>query len=455
MTDLARTLWSMERTRWRASALVLGLALASVAAACSGDDTAVPEAASGEAPGAVMATDAPTTSANTTANTSAGASSDPSPTTAGPAPTSEPPLSPVEDPFFDPGDVPAGEAGDIIRARPFDVGDPNMQGWQVLAWSRDVRDEPVAVSGVVVAPTTPATGPRPVLSWAHGTTGMGDQCAPSRSWAAGNAPERALLPAMQLSGWVLAATDYQGLGTPGDHTYVVGQAEGRNVLDIVRAAQRLDGTGANAESPVVVWGHSQGGGAALFAAELAPTYAPELQVVGAVAGAPAAEFGTLQSTLDAGPYAGFQVMASIGFLAAYPELRSTEPLSADAQALVDQVRTSCVGDILGMFAGRSTADLVGPGTGSEQAVAAVLDENTAGCAATDVPILVYHGEDDDLIPPTVSARVLDRYCALGVPIQRLTYPGADHVSVINAALGDVIGFAQARLAGEPAPSSCG
>jgi pimeloyl-ACP methyl ester carboxylesterase len=357
---------------------------------------------------------------------------------------------PIDDPFFDATGEAPGAPGDIIRARTFDLADPTLTGWQVLAWSRDVRDEPLAVSGVVIAPAAPASAPRPVLTWAHGTTGMGDECAPSRAWASGTASEAGLLPILQNAGWVFAATDYQGLGTPGDHTYVVGLAEGRNVLDFARAAQRLEGTGATSDSPVLAWGHSQGGGAALFAAELAPTYASDVNVIGAMAGAPAAEFDQLESSLDAGPYAGFQLMAAIGFLAAYPELAPPEPPGAE----LDEVRTACVGEILQRFAGQPSAEVLGHDASGRPEVTAVLEANSAGNTATDVPILMYHGEDDEIVPVEVSASVLERYCAIDVTVERRTYPGEAHVSVIAAAFGDLVGYAMARLAGEPAPTSC-
>src|SRR4029079_13844509 len=93
-------------------------------------------------------------------------------------------------------------------------------------------------------------------------------------------------------GWTFVATDYEGLGTPGVHPYLVGLSEARGVLDIVRSAQQLPTSGVSADSPVMIFGHSQGGGAALFAAEQAATWAPELHVVGTAAGAPAGDLAT-------------------------------------------------------------------------------------------------------------------------------------------------------------------
>ena len=145
------------------------------------------------------------------------------------------------------------------------------EGWLILYSSTSPDGEPVAVSGVVVAPADPPAGPRPVIAWAHGTTGVATGCAPSLS-------DDPLfeLPALRRApgrGWVVVATDYPGLGTPGQHPYVVGVSEGRAVLDAVRAAGQID-DGPELSSQVAVWGMSQGGHAALFAAQLAPAYAP-------------------------------------------------------------------------------------------------------------------------------------------------------------------------------------
>ncbi len=118
---------------------------------------------------------------------------------------------------------------------------------------------------------------------------MGDQCSISAGVADGSAPDLTIAKGAVDQGLTVVLPDYQGLGTPGDHAYLVGQAEGRNVLDGIRAATHLDGSGATPDSKAVVWGHSQGGQAAAFTAELQPTYAPDVHLVGAVAGAPASD----------------------------------------------------------------------------------------------------------------------------------------------------------------------
>jgi pimeloyl-ACP methyl ester carboxylesterase len=90
---------------------------------------------------------------------------------------------------------------------------------------------------------------------------------------------------MLARGYVVVATDYPGLGTPGIHPYLIGKSEGRAVLDSVRAARDLPD--AAASNRFAVWGHSQGGHASLYTGELAASYAPDLKLVGVAAAAPA------------------------------------------------------------------------------------------------------------------------------------------------------------------------
>jgi len=329
----------------------------------------------------------------------------------------------------------------------------------VLYVSTTVDNTPITVSGVVIvpgagAPAAPPEG-RAVLSWAHGTTGLGDACAPSLQYPTGKAAELALAQIAVGRGMVYAATDYQGLGTPGPHPYIVGLSEGRNVLDIARAAERLQGSGAAAASKVLVWGHSQGGGAAAFAAELAPTYAPDLAVVGAMVGAPAADFPVVAAASDGGPYFGFAVMSAAGFKAAYPQLSYDAVLNDAGQQAVASIADACADQVLKQFAGHHASEYQTASPEEAPGWKEALAANEPGQLKTSVPIFLYQGANDQIIPVQVSADLLQRYCALGVTVERKTYPGTDHTSVIPAALGDIVAFANDRLAGLPAPSSCG
>src|SRR5262245_20915940 len=184
-----------------------------------------------------------------------------------------------------PGEV-AGNPGSIIRVWPLEGGGPGGgDAFRILYRSTGLNGEPIAVSGSIFVPSGAAPqGSRNVIAWAHPTSGVVEACAPSlmpdvsgMTWGLGN---------MLAQGYVVVATDYPGLGVPGQiHPYLIGVSEGRAVLDSVRAARDLPGSGAS--NRFAVWGHSQGGHAALYTGELAASYAPDLKLVGVAAAAPA------------------------------------------------------------------------------------------------------------------------------------------------------------------------
>jgi pimeloyl-ACP methyl ester carboxylesterase len=382
-----------------------------------------------------------------------------------------PPATDLDLPAF--SRAPAGLAdarpGDVLRSERVELGLDGVTTWRVLYRSVGVNGGPAAVSGLVVAPVSPATPAedlrrstgteRPVLAYAHGTTGIADACAPSRRLVAGTGTlvdriELSALAALAANGWVVTATDYEGLGTAGTHPFGVGDSAGRSVLDAVRAAERLSGTGAGPASATMIWGHSQGGGAALFAAELAPAHAPELRLVGAVAGAPAAELRALTDAILAGPNVGLAVMTAVGFAAAHPELDLRDLLTDDGLALAAQARTACVETIVAEAARQPAAHWFRGGVGVTPPFADLLERNSPGRRPTPVPVLIVHGQADQLIPVETSAALLRRLCAAGDVAHRIVYPGADHASVVISSTPDVMAWLQARLAGAPVQNDC-
>jgi cephalosporin-C deacetylase-like acetyl esterase len=151
--------------------------------------------------------------------------------------------------------------------------------------STDTHDRPIAITGTVVTPTTPwsGMGQRPIVSYAVGTQGVGDDCAPSKSMAARFEYEGPFIAGLLARGYGVVVTDYEGLGTPVVHTYVNRASQGHAVLDAIRAAQRLPEASLPDAGPVAIAGYSQGGGASASAAELQPRDAPELKLKGAYA----------------------------------------------------------------------------------------------------------------------------------------------------------------------------
>ncbi len=190
-------------------------------------------------------------------------------------------------PFYDTSALHvSGPLGQVVRSEPLGVHVDNGTALRILYRTQRSDGTKTFSSGMVFIPDNNAAGtPRPVVAWAHGTVGLGPQCAPSRT--AHPVGAIAWVSSMLARGWVVTATDYAGLGTAGTSGYLVGGDEADDVLNSVRALRYIPS--AHAGSSFAVWGHSQGGNSALFTAAQAHAYAPELHLVATVASAPAAE----------------------------------------------------------------------------------------------------------------------------------------------------------------------
>jgi fermentation-respiration switch protein FrsA (DUF1100 family) len=347
--------------------------------------------------------------------------------------------------YVPPDPLPAGEPGDLLRWEEVDAGVAGARAWRVLYLSESVQGDPIAVSGLVAAPAG-SDRDRPVLSWAHGTTGLADACTPSKD------PTSIDLAAPFLTeGWVVAATDYEGLGTPGLHPYVAGVSEGRGTLDAVKAARQLP-TGAG--TTTVLWGHSQGGHAALFAHQLAEVWAPELDVVGTVAGAPATELPLIAVALRDSPYQGYLAMAAAGLNAAHPEAALDLVLTDDAIARLAVMEEGCTAQVFAAFDGLDYDEVAKAEPTDVPVWREVLEANDPGHVRVDVPLLIIHGEADEQIPVVASQLLFERLCGLGQVVERRTYPGIGHAEVIGPSFDAMFDWMRARVAGEPAATGC-
>lgn len=363
------------------------------------------------------------------------------------------------DDFYDPpSPLPAGPPGTIIRVEPLPFVPAGARGWRVLYRSTQPDGSPLAVSGVIYAPDEPAPAEgRPVVVWAHPTTGIARDCAPSQ--LAFLLPWRIAGFADFLArGYVVAATDYPGLGTPGPHPYLVGESEGRAVLDSARAAALLPEAGAG--RTVAVWGHSQGGHAALFAGQLAPTYAPELTLVGVAAAAPPTDLATLFA-LDIGTTIGrlLGAMALVSWSEVYPDADFRRLVRPEAVPLMEAVARTCVRTAPGLLLAALPAWALGDDFLVQQPQdvepwRSLLAENSPGAAPLRAPLLVTQGTDDDIVWPWVTeAYVADR-CRDGEIVALLIYPGLDHAFAGQASAPAVADWIADRFAGRPAPTTC-
>ncbi len=180
--------------------------------------------------------------------------------------------------------LPATAAAPVLVAATPIAGAPSGASAFVIRYrSTGVRGSRVETTGIVIVPSGPApAGGRDVVAWEHGTSGIADACAPTvNEWLFDSI---AGLSGILARGYVVVATDYEGLGSPGSHPYLIGTSAARSVVDAVRAARELKA--AQTSARYVVWGESQGGHAALWTGQLAGRYAPELQLMGVAAAAP-------------------------------------------------------------------------------------------------------------------------------------------------------------------------
>ncbi len=289
--------------------------------------------------------------------------------------------------------------------------------------STTVRDATVAVTGVVVVPNTDAPpGGFPVVSWAHGTNGMADECAPSLE-PQGAAP---LANMLVDKGWLITATDYEGEGTPGLHPYIAGENAARNTIDIVRAARQLPD--APASENYVVWGHSQGGHTAMFALKIAPTYAPELHAKGVVAGAPPSQFALVYAYLKTSPFKHYLLMAAGGLNAAYgDDAPLDEVLTPEGVAMVPELENGCSGDIAAKFAAVDVDTVTKGDPFAAPAWKKILMENDPQnfATASPLPLLIIQGGNDEQIP-VVSTEILAKHlCEIDQNLAALDLSGTD------------------------------
>ena len=362
-----------------------------------------------------------------------------------PAPAVETFRGSLEDFYVPPDPMPTGEPGDLIRIQELDRSEGRVTS-RIMYLSNDASGADRAVTGVVTYPEaeSPADG-WTVISSAHGTTGVAGTCAPSRGGEAA--------PAWAVEG-VHVATDYVGMGPVGEvHPYLSKPSEGNAVIDAVTAARQIPA--ANAGTRWVSIGHSQGGHGALSAHELAAERAPELELIGTVALAPAAMLEKVYGGIDPIVTSILTMMALYSGASEHPEIEPADYLTPAAMSATGIFETGCLDAITDALVpvamgGAFTAD---PRT--TEPAASLLKENDVGEVAVDgVPVLLASGTADDRV---VIERVRDlfaRMCGAGQVTEFHVVDGADHGSVLPETADLVASWIQARIDGEPPTDTC-
>ena len=355
--------------------------------------------------------------------------------------------------------------GNIIKDEPTNIGLPTQTPYssrRVMYCSRDTNDQRIAVTGTVITPTLPwlGSGPRPIIGFAVGTQGLGDQCAPSYQLTAGTEYEAPSIAALLDAGYGVAVTDYQGLGTPGVHTFLNRKAEGHAVLDSIRAAQRLTSASLPAGGPVAIWGYSQGGQASAAAAELQQAYAPELQVKGVYVGAMPADIKAAAQYVEGTAYSFFSLYIVQGMTATYPNAGFLDMFNAAGQQVMAEVLNQCVSTTLLQHPFLQTWTLTKDGQTipahiAEQPLAPSVNLQLIGLVAPTAPVYVVHSLLDDVSQYQQGHDGAVRWCNRGATVQFDTLLVPTHILAGQTAIPLALAYLKNRFAGLPAPNNCG
>ncbi|CAN5159196.1 lipase family protein [soil metagenome] len=352
----------------------------------------------------------------------------------------------------------AGPPGTLIRQEPMFGAPDNAAAYRVLYRSTSPDGRPIAVSGVIIVPNGPIPeGGRPIVAWAHPTTGIVPRCAPSLAIFIFQqiAGSRQLLD----RGFVIAATDYPGLGTPGPHPYLVGNSEARAVIDSVRVARSFPGVGNS--DRYAVWGHSQGGQASLFTGLISKSYAPELRLVGVAAAAPATNLATLM-TDDLNTSGGRNLTAmtlwSWDRVFGAPMEKVVAP---DAMPTVNRLASECIESVFDMILRGETSKqlaqnfLTVTNPASLEPWRSLLAKNTPGALPPSIPVFLAQGSTDGLVRPQVTQNYMQRLCRAGSRVSFLMMPNVGHGFAGRDSANAATAWMAGRFAGLAAPSSCG
>jgi pimeloyl-ACP methyl ester carboxylesterase len=356
------------------------------------------------------------------------------------------------DGFYSPPPKIPPEPGALLRAER--LTDRLLPGksraWRIMYTTTLPDGAPTTAVATVLAPEKLPPAPSPVVLFQHGTVGVKQKCMPSTI----TSPFQGVpgLDEAMRAGWVMVATDYQ-INADGTIPFLVGEGEARSALDSIRAARRMPEL--SLDNRAVVWGHSQGAHAALWAGIARTGYAPDVALLGVAASAPATDLEELvrihahgQAAAMLGPY-----MAT-SYSQYYPDVKFDDLVPEGAREISREIANLCPEPkeqaTLRKLGGQLGAAAVMPASPSGP-FAKRLRENSP-TQPIDLPLLVVQGMTDPVIPPSVTDTFVDRQCAAGQNLAYWRVLERDHNTVL-AADGQIpemlISWTKDRLAGKP------
>ncbi len=361
------------------------------------------------------------------------------------------------DAFYDPPSDLPHQPGALLRSEPLKdaILPAGMRGWRILYTTTVDDNTPATAVATVFASTDPPAGPRPVIAWEHATTGLLQKCMPSLV----SAPAEGIpgCDRIAMAGWVVVATDYSFAEKGGPHPYLIGEGEARAALDSVRAARLM--SEVTLDKRMVVWGHSQGGHAALWTGIIGPRYAPDLEILGVAAIAPAANIKHILAMNVAvdkrfGPY------LALSYSRFYPDITFEQALRPEALDAARQIVNLCdfvpPEDPERIEALAATFDGPALATSSNKALQARLEQNTAD-GLIKAPVVIAQGLSDNVVPPSATDAYVEERCSAGQRLEYWTFAGRDHFTIAQSGAPFeelLIRWTMARFANEPPASGC-
>jgi alpha-beta hydrolase superfamily lysophospholipase len=353
--------------------------------------------------------------------------------------------------FYDTPELPAhGKPGDLLRQESFAGYNlpSGASAVRILYRSRNAEGNGVVTSAaVLIPPGTPPAGGWPIIAWAHGTSGVARQCAPS---AMKNVYYGEIaLYAMLSAGFAVVATDYHGLGTEGAHQYATKVAQAYDVIYSVPAAR------AAVPSLGQRWvsdGHSQGGAASWAVAEIETTHRDH-NYLGAVSVSGAGDLRAVMPQIDAEGAGFYLAYMAYGIRARSPEFAPSDMLAGDVLRRYDDLTTQ--GCWLYAQAHAETAgSTLKSGWDRTAAVKRFLKGNHLGEDRVSTPLLVITGEADQTVSVSAVRGIVEKACRNGTKLEFHPYPGLEHTPAMVNSMPEQLDWIRERFAGKPAGNSC-
>ncbi|MFD4441226.1 lipase family protein [Nocardia sp. NPDC058519] len=320
--------------------------------------------------------------------------------------------------------VSRAECGEVLRvstmtARIAPGITMRADAFRVLYRSTDLAGNPITVSGAILIPRQ-SSGSVPLVGFAPGTQGMSRSASVSQLLEKGLEYEGVFIALALARGWAVAVTDYPGLGTQGTHPYVIGPTNGRAVLDVMRAARFLLGTRSTQVSRYGIYGYSEGGNAAAWAAQLNASYAPDLPLAGVAVGAPPADLVEMGKSLDRTAGVFLLMYSAMGLAASFDDLDLERCLNTAGKLMMPFARRlhPLLLASAGFILPKSRTFYLSTDPFEDPAWIERMREASLGYLPPTAPVLVGHGERDRVVAYRQTELLTQRWRELGVEISR-------------------------------------